>query len=329
MMEVREQSVGMNDDGARLDRFCKRHWPDVPHGLVQKSARKGLLRVDGRKVQPDARVSAGQIVTLRGATEQTRVARAPLRMTPQEVLKLQHRILHDREAFLVIDKPAGLAVQGGSGTEKHLDGMLDALQGPYAERPKLVHRLDRDTSGVLLLARNAKSAATLSKAFAGRDVHKVYWALVLGWPTKPRGVIDIALSKGREGNAMERMLADEDGLPAETHYRVIERVMGPGEQKMAWLELMPVTGRTHQLRAHLLAINHPIFGDGKYGGIRPGVTGLTQQLHLHARRLVAEFPGMAKLDVKAPLPPHMQESWEILGWPKDDLGVSLLEVGVT
>ncbi len=329
-MNDREQRVSDADDGARLDRFCKRIWPDVPHGLLQKSSRKGLLRVDGKRAKPETRVESGQMVQLRGANVQSTAERQKLAMTPEQITALRHRILLEREQLLVLNKPAGLAVQGGSGTERHLDGMLDALQGPYAERPKLVHRLDRDTSGVLLLARDAKNAAILTKAFAAREVQKVYWALVLGAPKQPRAEIDRPLIKGREGNERERMVVDhENGLPAQTHYRVIERVEGPNGETLSWLELMPITGRTHQLRAHLLSIGHPIVGDGKYGGPRAHVEGLSPLMHLHARRLIMDnVPGLAAIDVKAPLPDHMRESWEALGFPKDDLGVSLIEVGL-
>lgn len=318
------------DDGARLDRVCKRHWPDVPQGLLQKSSRKGMLRLDGKRAKPETRVEAGQTIQLRGAIQQSVEERQKLAMTPEQVTALRHRILLEREQLIILNKPSGLAVQGGSGTERHLDGMLEALQGPYPERPKLVHRLDRDTSGVLVLARDTKSAAVLTKAFAGREVQKVYWALVLGSPKLARAEIDKPLIKGREGNERERMIVDfDEGQPAQTQYRVVERVLGPNGESLSWLELMPITGRTHQLRAHLLAIGHPIVGDKKYGGPRVHVDGLPATMHLHARRLLLDgVPGLAPIDVKAPLPDHMKESWEILGLPKDDLGVSLIEVGL-
>ena len=330
--------VEQAEDGMRLDRWAKRHWPDVPHGLLQKSARKGLLRLDGKRAGPESRIEKGQEVSLRGAVVQKEPAereKTPYKLDAKAEKLMQDMILHQRPQLFVLNKPPGLAVQGGSGQKAHVDGMLEALQGHAPERPKLVHRLDRDTSGVLLIARDTPTAATLTKAFKEHTIQKVYWALVLGWPKKSRGKIELPLAKGTESGEKEKMLVDEEnGLPAETHYRVVARTEYL-DMPYAWVELLPISGRTHQLRVHLQAIGHPIVGDVKYGGkgvVRPG---LASQLHLHARRLVMiedeDLPlksRLGDLDVFAPLPQHFKEALEAFGFPKDDDGVSLLEVGL-
>jgi 23S rRNA pseudouridine955/2504/2580 synthase len=221
-------------------------------------------------------------------------------------------VLHLDEDLIVIDKPAGLAVQGGTGTERHLDALLDALRFDARERPRLVHRLDRDTSGVLVLARSAAVAARLAEAFRGKATRKVYWAAVVGLPKPRSGRIDQALAKlpGRLG---ERVVPDEDeGKRAVTWYRTVAHAGA----KLAWLALQPITGRTHQLRAHCAALGTPILGDGKYGAAAAHPAGVPQprRLHLHARALALPRPRGGTLVVTAPLPPHMRETWAFLGF---------------
>jgi 23S rRNA pseudouridine955/2504/2580 synthase len=324
--------VAPHEDGQRLDRWCKKNWPDVPHGLLQKASRKGDLRLDGARAKPETRIAAGQTITLRGASGQGQkpAGTKPRQLDPRTQEQMRRMILHTTPKLFVLDKPAGLAVQGGSGQSRHLDGMLGALQGDAPERPKLVHRLDRDTSGVLLVARDTPTATALTRAFKEKTVQKVYWALVLRVPAKSRGKITLPMAKGSFGDEKEKMMVTEDGLPAETHYRVIAECEYLG-MAHAWVELLPITGRTHQLRVHMEAIGHPILGDVKYGGggtLRPG---LPQQLHLHARRIVMEkgaAGNLPALDVKASLPTHFRESMTAMGLKHDDDGVSLLEIGL-
>ncbi len=222
------------------------------------------------------------------------------------------RVLHKDAEVLVIDKPAGLSVQGGTGTDKHLDGLLDALKFDAKERPRLVHRLDRDTSGVLVLARTAEAARWLGDAFKGRDTDKVYWAVVAGVPKIRQGTIDLKLAK-LPGKAGERVVVDErEGKKAITDYAVVEDVKGVA----SWLALKPITGRTHQLRAHLEAIGHPILGDGKYGGksAHLDIADAPKQLQLHARSIALTRPNGRKLKVEAPLPAHMKATWANFGF---------------
>jgi 23S rRNA pseudouridine955/2504/2580 synthase len=218
-------------------------------------------------------------------------------------------IYQDAHAF-VLNKPPGLATQGGTKTTQHLDRLLDGLAGE-AGRPKLVHRLDKDTSGALLVAKSARSAGHFAKAFAGRTARKVYWALVVGVPSGEDGLIDAPLAK-QPGTGGEKMHVDaEHGLPAKTRWRLIDRA----GNRAAWLELQPLTGRTHQLRAHLAAIGHPIVGDAKYGGSEAFLTGgISRKLHLHARRLKIDAPEAGTIDVSADLPGHFAESLVMLGF---------------
>jgi len=223
--------------------------------------------------------------------------------------------LHRDDAVIVLNKPPGLAVQGGSGTERHLDGLLDALRFGSDERPRLVHRLDKETSGVLVLARAVTAAAFLTRAFREKTTRKIYWAIVVGVPKLRQGRIDLALTKlpGREG---ERVRADvEDGKRAITYYRVVDDVGG----KVSWLALLPVTGRTHQLRAHCAAIGTPILGDAKYGAAMAHLAGVPggKRVHLHARSLSIPHPLGGTLQITAPLPRHMRQSWEFFGFAED------------
>jgi 23S rRNA pseudouridine955/2504/2580 synthase len=226
--------------------------------------------------------------------------------------RLRDSVLYRDRDLIAIDKPAGLAVQGGTGTDRHLDQMLDALRFDAPERPRLVHRLDKDTSGVLLLARSAAAARWIGEAFRGRDARKVYWAVVAGVPRPRQGKIDAPLAK-LPGAAGERMAIDEAGKRAITLYAVLDTL----GDKAAWVALMPLTGRTHQLRAHMALIGHPILGDGKYGGAasRLEIPGIARELHLHARSIELPRPAGRPVHVEAPLPKALQATWEAMGFP--------------
>jgi 23S rRNA pseudouridine955/2504/2580 synthase len=283
--------------------------------LLEKSLRKGDIRVDGKKAKASDRIATGQVIMSRisdaapdGAGRKAVIRTAkPEAVSDDDIRMIQDAVLYKDADVIVINKPSGLAVQGGSKITKSVDGMLDILRYESKERPKLVHRLDRDTSGVLVLARSAKAATRLMHAFSGKKAEKVYWALVKGTPEIAEGKIDLPLAKQEDGNVEKVAIDEKDGKSAVTCYRVLERL----SKTLAWVELLPVTGRMHQLRVHMAAIGHPIIGDGKYGGRDAFIDGmeLSNKLHLHARRIV--IPGM--LDVTAPLPKHMQESWKTLG----------------
>lgn len=303
----------------RLDRWFKRHFPTLAHGRLEKLLRTGQIRVDGGRAKANLRLSPGQTIRVPPLAVQEPAAEAaprPLRQPRRAeddrlVEELRQRILHRDKDALIIDKPAGLAVQGGTATDQHLDRLLDGLRFEVAERPRLVHRLDRDTSGVLVLARSAAAASWLSAAFRHKETRKIYWAATAGVPKLAKGRIDIPLSKQGGGHG-ERVHPDEEGQRAVTYYRVVEHA---GRQT-AWLALMPITGRTHQLRVHCLAMGTPILGDGKYGGRGAFLAGvdLPRQLHLHARSIALARPRGGVLKASAPLPPHMIATWRFFGF---------------
>ncbi|MBV8971344.1 MAG: RluA family pseudouridine synthase [Sphingomonadaceae bacterium] len=315
---MRSFTVDADDADIRLDRWFKRHLPEVSFNTVSRWSRTGEVRLDGRKTEPGERLAAGQTITVPPAEAALAPAagetpRRPL--SAAEVEYAQSLVIHRDKAAIVLNKPPGLATQGGTGTTTHVDGLLDGLCFGFPGRPKLVHRLDKDTSGVLLLARTARAAAFFSKAFSGRTARKAYWALVVGRPEPDAGEIDAALAK-QPGSGGEKMHVDPaTGQKAVTRYRVLDHAA----DRAAWVEFQPLTGRTHQIRVHAAAIGHPIVGDAKYGGRDAFLTGgISRKMHLHARRLVIEHPDSGMLDIAADLPPHMAESFAMLGFDPAD-----------
>lgn len=314
---IRQFIVGEDDDGVRLDRWFKRHLPQIGFATVSRWARTGQIRVDGKRAKPEDRLAPGQQIRVPPGGDAPAGKPAPARRTLSDEDRAAARamVILDTPAALVLNKPPGLATQGGTKTTRHVDGLLDAFVEGDAPRPRLVHRLDKDTSGVLLIARTPGSAAFFSRRFSGRSAKKVYWALVVGVPEVREGTIDAALAK-QPGSGGEKMHVDhENGQPAKTRYRVVDKV----GDKAAWLELEPLTGRTHQLRVHCAAMGHPIVGDGKYGGQDAFLTGsISRKMHLHARRLVIDAPrtgdGRTVIDATAELPEHFAASMEQLGF---------------
>ena len=310
---IRSFTVGEDDDGIRLDRWFKRHLADTSFNTVSRWARTGQLRVDGKRATPGDRIEAGQTIRVpppeRAPAKPARPQRRVEPLTPDEQAFVREMVIAETPDAFVLNKPPGLATQGGTKTNQHLDRLLDGLASEDAGRPKLVHRLDKDTSGVLLVARSARAAAFFSKSFSGRTARKVYWALVVGVPSAEEGLIDAPLAK-QPGTGGEKMHIDEEGQPARTRWRLVDRA----GNRSAWMELQPLTGRTHQLRAHMAALGHPIVGDAKYGGAEAFLTGgISRKLHLHARRLKLDAPGGA-IDVTADLPAHFAESLATLGF---------------
>jgi 23S rRNA pseudouridine955/2504/2580 synthase len=337
------------DDDIRLDRWFKRYRPDIPHGLLSKLLRKGDIRLEGKKAEANTRVAQGQRLTIRDEAVPKRQENAPkqaYKVSEADAELMRSIVLFENNELFILNKPAGLAVQGGTGQSKSFDDMLFALGTRELGKPKLVHRLDQDTSGALAVAKTSKAAAKLAELFRHKEATKLYWALVVGCPLPPEGEIDLPMVKKVLGQhsrmesltekpqtrsrwsrrkphgarmtlengrpdleRIEKVRIDaEEGKDAKTRYKVIEDLGG----KYAWVELEPITGRTHQLRVHMAAIGHPIVGDGKYGGRDAFIGGsmdISGKLHLHARSLA--LPGLAV--VKAPLPPHMQKTWDTLG----------------
>jgi 23S rRNA pseudouridine955/2504/2580 synthase len=315
IQDARNFIVADDDDGIRLDRWFRRHLPDASFNIVSRWARTGQLRVDGKRVAPGDHIAAGQTIRVPpleaapAAKAKPKKERVALSAEDQELI--ESMVLHKDRAAIVLNKPPGLATQGGTKTEHHVDGLLDGIQYEAEGRPKLVHRLDKDTSGVLLVARSSGAAAHFSKAFSSRTARKLYWALVVGVPSIEDGMVELPIAK-QPGTGGEKMhVSLKEGAPARTRYRVIERA----GNTTAWVQLEPYTGRTHQLRVHMAAIGHPIVGDGKYGGQEAFLTGgISRKMHLHARRLRVDHPDGSKLDVTADLPRHFVESLAHLGF---------------
>jgi len=316
--QVRQFTVGPDDDGARLDRWFKRNLPQIGFATVSRWARTGQVRVDGKRADPADRMVKGQVIRVPpgGSEPAGKAPRARKPLTEDQLAMADAMVIHRDRSAIVLNKPPGLATQGGSGTFEHVDGLLDAYVRGDGPRPRLVHRLDKDTSGVLLIAATPGSAAFFSRRFSGRSARKIYWALVVGIPDIKDGLIELPLSK-QPGTGGEKMMVDEsgEGQPARTRYRVLDRA----GNSAAWVELQPLTGRTHQLRVHMAAIGHPIVGDGKYGGQAAFLTGsISRKMHLHARRLIIEHPDGAPLDVTAELPEHFANSMAQLGFDEAD-----------
>ena len=308
MSGVQTLTVAADEADLRLDRWFKRHFPTLTHGRLEKLLRTGQIRVDGKRAASNLRLIAGAAVRVPPLPQQPAPpATEPRPVSVSEARDLQASVLYKDDDMLAIDKPAGLAVQGGSNLDRHLDAMLDVLSFGAAERPRLVHRLDRDTSGVLLLARNVRAAAALAEAFRDKTCQKTYWAIVVGVPKIRQGRIDLPLAK-LPGRAGERVVPDEAGKSAVTEYRVLDHA----GQKAAWLEMWPLTGRTHQLRVHCAEMGWPILGDAIYGSA-PRSGG--PPLHLHAREIIVPlYKNRAPIAVTAPVPLHMRARLEATGW---------------
>ena len=313
---VQNVAVTADESGMRVDRFLEAHFPGLSFSHIQRVIRKGEVRVNGKRTQPKNRLETGQTVRvppLRLDAPKPRPAGDEVTEKTRAFLK--SITLYEDADVLVLNKPVGLAVQGGSGTTRHIDGMLEVLRDAHGQRPRLVHRLDKDTSGCLLVAKTRFAASALAKTFRSRAARKVYWALVAGVPKTRQGRISTFLAKEeREGESFMRIArhGDDDASHAVTYYAVVETA-GP---MLAWVSLKPVTGRTHQLRAHMNHIGHPIIGDPKYFAREnwelPG--GMQNRLHLLARRIAVPHPRGGAIDISAPLPPHMLQSWNLLGF---------------
>ncbi|CAA7619931.1 RluA family pseudouridine synthase [Magnetospirillum sp. SS-4] len=321
MSEIQILTVTDDEADIRLDRWFRRHFPAIAHGLLEKWLRAGNVRVDGKRAKSNQRLEPGQSVRVPPPPRDPPppVQPKPMAVDDKTARMLTDAVLYMDDDVIVLNKPAGLAVQGGTGmADNHLDAMLDVLRFG-GERPRLVHRLDKDTSGVLLLGRTAAATAKLAASFKSRSARKCYWALVAGLPQHRQGRIDAPLSKlGGKGN--EKVAVDkDDGKHAVTYYRVVDNAL----KRAAWLEMEPRTGRTHQLRAHCVLLGTPILGDGKYGGKDALIegTGVSRKLHLHARALRLPHPRRREmLEVTAPLPPHIKASFAFFGFSESEAG---------
>jgi 23S rRNA pseudouridine955/2504/2580 synthase len=328
--------IGEDEAGMRLDRWLRRRFPALPQSHLMKIVRKGEVRVSGRRAEVSTRLELGESVRVPPLKLAHAQGSAIRRAAPEDADAIRAMTLYEDRDVIVLNKPYGLAVQGGSGTKRHIDGMLEALADKNGERPVLVHRLDRDTSGVLLIAKSRKMAAELGATFRSRGAKKIYWALVEGVPKPAQGRISMFLAKGEgmgdvrgaggQGRAdIERMRVAKHGDPDAQHSLTLYAIVDKVTPRLAWLSMRPVTGRTHQLRAHSEAIGHPIIGDPKYNRkaandparhdpLRAVPPGIEPKLHLLARRLVLPHPRGGVIDVTAPLPEHMKTSFDMFGF---------------
>jgi 23S rRNA pseudouridine955/2504/2580 synthase len=331
---VQKVAVGEDEGGMRLDRWLRRRYPALSQSHINKIVRKGEIRVEGRRAEVSTRLESGQQV--RVPPLDLPAPKPVAAADPQDAAFLRPLILYEDRDILVLNKPWGLPTQGGSGVKRHVDGMLASLADAKGERPVLVHRLDRDTSGVLLCAKTRKVAADLGALFRARETKKIYWALVEGCPRPENGRISLFLAKGegmgdargakpKDHAERERMRVVRHGDPDAQHSITLYATVDKVRPRLAWLSLRPITGRTHQLRAHCEAIGHPIIGDPKYNRrpandparndpLRAAPPGLEPKLHLMARRLVLPNPRGGVIDVTAPLPPHMQAAFDMFGF---------------
>lgn len=338
MSAVQTRTVAAGEGDQRLDRWLRRHFPHVPQGRIEKMCRKGELRVDGGRVKANTRLQEGQQVRIPPLPEPGNApARDTSRISDADQKMIRAAVLYRDEHIIALNKPPGLPVQGGSKQTRHVDALAEAIRFDADEKPRLVHRLDKDTSGVLIMARSRAIAARLTAAFRHRDARKIYWAAVAGVPAPRMGTIRFGLVKapghGAQGEG-EKMIClhpqEVDGTPGAKHATTDYAVLENAGTRCAWVALVPVTGRTHQLRAHMAEVGHPIIGDGKYGGSGQENLGdgwgaqlggeISRKLHLHARSLTLEHPVTgAKINLTAPLPDHMARTWETFQWRAADV----------
>jgi len=309
--KLQTHTVTEDEAGIRLDRWFKRHFPALSHGVLQKLLRTGQVRVAGKRAETSARLEAGQEIRVPPQAIQATILKKQAVQISSDLKKL---VLFEDDDVIAINKPPGLAVQGGTGLRENLDDMLVGLARKGDKKPKLVHRLDRDTSGVLLLARTTFAATKLTEAFRHRDTQKIYWGVTQGVPKPMRGKISAPLLKvGELMKVAESDEEDEFAKSATTLYQVVESAKGLA----AFVALWPISGRTHQLRVHMAYVGAPLIGDRLYGEGKPNalpVDEIGKGLHLHARRLIMPHPRRGTIDVVAPLPPAMRQTWDWFGF---------------
>lgn len=337
MSGVQKILIGPDEAEQRLDRWVRRRFTDFSQSQIERLCRKGQIRVDGGRIKSNTRVSPGQTIRIPPLKNWNinRESRSEyISATDKEMIR--KCVIYKDEFIIVLNKPSGLSVQGGSKQVRHVDGMTAALSFERKERPRLVHRIDKDTSGVLILARTQAAASKLTKAFRHKNTRKLYWALVAGVPYPKIGSIKYGLVKARargKDGSRERMHCvhpdeikmTEGAKRAHTDYATLCFLA----QRAAWMALVPITGRTHQLRAHMSELGHPIIGDGKYGSFGQDNLGdgwgsalgddISKKMHLHARSLIIQHPITGKeMTFLAPLPDHMEKTWKYFGWADSD-----------
>jgi len=316
MSGVQQRQVEGDEDGMRLDRWFAHHFPQLGFGRLQKLIRNGEVKVDKAKVTTSTRLIPGQVVRIPPIDDADTVK--PVKVNDDDAQFIRDMIMYEDDDIYVLNKPHGLAVQGGTGMKRHLDGMLKSLPNKKGEPPRLVHRLDRDTSGCLIVAKTKQAASHFGEVFRSRSARKIYWAIVAGNPHPQQGEISCFLARQSTDDG-EQMVVVKNGTPGAQHSMSYYSTTDTASRRFAWVTLKPVTGRTHQLRVHMAQLGTPIIGDPRYFNIEnwQGAPGLSYGLHLHARRIAIPLRNGERLDVSAPLPPHMRHSFETLGFDPD------------
>jgi len=320
MSGVTHHKVQSFENDWRLDKWFKVNFPRLSFGHLSKILRTGQVRANGKRVKASFRVEEGMEIRVPPIGEnpnEGKIRRPEDHKKPhskEDISAIHDMVIYQDNSVIVLNKLPGIAVQGGSNITRHIDGLLDCLQGDNPERPKLVHRLDKDTSGVLVIARSSAAAKSLTESFRNRKTNKIYWALVMGRPERTNGTVNAPLDK-EPGTHGERMMVADKGKKAVTDFHVMDSAL----RSTSWVAFKPVTGRTHQIRVHATVLGTPIVGDGKYGGKEAFLDGaVSKKLHLHARSIEIDHPDGGTLSVTAELPRHMKESWDMFGFDKND-----------
>lgn len=314
-MSVEFKIVENSEADVRLDRWFKRHYPNITHGMLEKWLRKKNVRVDNKKAESNLRLKPGQVIRI-PPVDIVKELPKEREISKADAQFIQKLVLYKDKDILVLNKPAGLAVQGGSKTTRHIDGMLDALRFDYDEKPHLVHRLDKETSGVLVIARTVQNAGFFSQLFKTKEVHKTYWALVAGLPKPAKGKIDAPLAQKQIGKNHDKRMVDEEGISAISLYQVQDHLA----DKVAWLQMSPLTGRTHQLRIHAAEVlKTPILGDSRYGTRTELTKDLSNKMFLHARAISIPLPNKKILTIEAPIPEHFQKAFRQFGFSEKEV----------
>ena len=314
-MPVEFKVVQETEKDIRLDRWFKRHYPDVPHGMLEKLLRKKNIRVDNKKASANTRLNPGAVIRIPPLTS-AKETKQPFTLSKKDIALMQGMVLYKDKDIIILNKPEGLAVQGGSKTTRHIDGLLDALKFDYDEKPRLIHRLDKETSGILVVARTVQSAGHFSQLFKTKDIRKTYWALVDGLPKPDKGKIEAPLLQKKISANTDRRTIDENGSEAVSLYAVQDHLA----DKVSWLQMSPLTGRTHQLRIHAAeALKTPILGDSRYGKKNNLTDDLPNKMFLHARAISIPLMNKKELIVEAPLPKHFQEAFQLFGFSEKNV----------
>ena len=320
MSGVSHHKVQSFEHDWRIDKWFKKNFPDLSFGRLSKLMRTGQIRANGKRIKAGFRVEEGMEIRVPpignnpNAGKEYRPKTKTKRHNEEDSRLIRDMVIYQDNSVIVLNKLPGIAVQGGSGITRHVDGLLEYLQGDNPERPKLVHRLDKDTSGVLVIARSSAAAKSLTESFRNRKTSKIYWAMVIGRPERTEGTVNAPLDK-EPGTRGERMMVSDKGKKAVTDFYVMDSAL----RSTSWVAFKPVTGRTHQIRVHATVLDTPIVGDGKYGGKQAFLDGaVSKKLHLHARSIEIDHPDGGILSVTADLPRHMKETWDMFGFDKQD-----------